>query len=510
MTESGGYDRDATRTIVDFLVELRNTGEDLTWLFPEYQKQLACTPGAKVMSIAEDLLACVRSGGQIETLKGILLQSLPGRTQDILKSFESLDLFHFEEQMRRESSSGTKHQRVFISYRRESEDIKVKVRQLAEALRDALSESGYEVVLDHLRDGGHESRSHWARWALEQAATSSRVLIIGTPGWFRTFDGQVDPQTGPGSAYEVSLISHQVADARTASEVHRVVYLTPPEADMLIPEPLQRIPNFTVPGPNEGGFSKLVASILGAPEGVSDVTWPDPPQEFQHKLADRSVEEWPTIVRLLSGELAQRVLLIQGSADSGKSALLKQCKEYAGQAGIPVVLVDFHSLKTIPDVLDQLRLDFEKELPRFAAGQDNRTLDLLRDLRAFRKPLLVLLDAYEHAMEYPEVVRLVEDRLIPEVRNCPGLAIIVAGEKVPKSEGPGCFWTSHAKCMSLGPITNPKFWEYWFGRAEPESVPDVDMLTLLRITKGAPGWMASLLETIRENERNSKSGPSDE
>jgi hypothetical protein len=112
---------------------------------------------------------------------------------------------------------------VFLSYRHENNEHKLRVRKFALELKAA----GVDVVLDQFFDeatpGGYNDG--WARWSNENAKAASVVLIIASPGWFRCFDGNEQPGTGLGAAGEANIIYHELQEAQWKSEKHRIVLL---------------------------------------------------------------------------------------------------------------------------------------------------------------------------------------------------------------------------------------------------------------------------------------------
>jgi len=83
---------------------------------------------------------------------------------------------------------------VFLSYRHENNVHRDRVRSLGKRLHDA----SIDVVLDQFyldaNPGG--PNEGWPRWSKKMAGETEKVLIIGSPGWFRCYEGKELPGTG--------------------------------------------------------------------------------------------------------------------------------------------------------------------------------------------------------------------------------------------------------------------------------------------------------------------------
>ncbi|MCP5519710.1 MAG: TIR domain-containing protein [Verrucomicrobiales bacterium] len=384
---------------------------------------------------------------------------------------------------------------VFISYRHESDAHRARVREFAERLQAA----GVRVVLDEffleLHPGG--PRQGWDRWSALQVKEASRIVIVASRGWFRCFEGIEHPGKGCGAACEARLIYTQLFDAKWESDIHRVVALTT-DALVSLPDEIRHLPHFVLGERNPAAFQRLV-SWLDAGEAAPRtpaspaVAWPAPLTRFQHGLADRQEREWPMIVALLSGQATKRVLLLEGEANHGKSFLIQSTYRYAVQAGICVARLDFKGgIRTVDDVLSALALEWAEVLPGFAAAPAENPHLLRRDMRALRRPTLLLLDTYERAAAYPDLADWIECQLLAEVLHAPALAAIVAGQHIP--EITKVVWASQAEHLHLQPITNRAHWETWMAQRSPDLVRHLD--TLLMLTGGVPGSMALNVQTI--------------
>jgi SEFIR domain len=77
---------------------------------------------------------------------------------------------------------------VFLSYRHESDAHRERVLAFGKQLRA----TGIAVVLDQFyldaNPGGPDEG--WPTWSKNLAPKSEKVLIVGSPGWYRCYDGR--------------------------------------------------------------------------------------------------------------------------------------------------------------------------------------------------------------------------------------------------------------------------------------------------------------------------------
>ncbi len=376
----------------------------------------------------------------------------------------------------------------------------MRVRALAERLRAV----GLDVVLDQffLADNPGGPNEGWDRWSANAAKDSAKVLFIGTPGWFRCFEGMEQPGVGCGAACEARIFYTQLYEAKWVTGTHRILFF---EAALrnTTPQELKHLPSFTVPPAAEGDFARVVAWLKGEP--MSDdpparpaIQWPAPLPNFDHGLANRHEKEWPAIVRLLSGQFGPQVLLFEGASNHGKSELVKQAVAYAGAVGIAHAVVDFKGgARTVDDVLGELKLNLRDRLRDFAAQGGNSKNLLREDLRTLDRPVLLVLDSYEKARQFPDLADWLEHTLLREVGSAPGLVIIVSGQSVPDLDKMP--WCGRAERFAVGPIAL-EHWHAWLEKKAPQLVPHLPTLALL--TGGVAGTMANSLKTIATAQRS--------
>jgi predicted MPP superfamily phosphohydrolase len=228
---------------------------------------------------------------------------------------------------------------------------------------------------------------------------------------------------------------------------------------------------------------------------TNPVIWPDS-VDFRPDMADRLEAEWPAIVKLLAGHARKRILFLEGDSGFGKSVLLRQAGTYAKKLAIPVVRVDLKNGGVeVAAILGKFGLEVGSLLPNFLRAGARETLLLRKDLRALRKPLLIMFDSFEDAANNNSVADWLGQQLLEEVETALGVAVIVAGQKVPNSTD--AYWGDLVQRLPIGPITEVDEWRPWIERRYPSfRHKNADLPTVLMITRGKPAVITAACEAI--------------
>lgn len=128
-------------------------------------------------------------------------------------------------------------QKIFISYRQESDALSAQVLALAERL----IQSNITVELDRLYSRTHPGGppEGWPKWCEDQVTRAHKTLIVASPGWFAAYEGKASAGTGLGAAYEAGLVLQMLYNAQGKNDQFRLVFLAPMAASA-VPVGLQR------------------------------------------------------------------------------------------------------------------------------------------------------------------------------------------------------------------------------------------------------------------------------
>jgi hypothetical protein len=389
-------------------------------------------------------------------------------------------------------------QHVFLSYRLESPEHARAVRRLGELLRQAK----IPVALDQFYLDEHQGGPGvgWRKWSDDQANTSACVLIIASEGWFAAYEKTTAPATGLGAAAEADVLRQWLYDEKGDNNHIRIAFLHE-IGNESVPRRLRAWHQFR-PFSTDDQLDQLVrwvANRLGLDDiEPPSVRWPEA-REFRPNLADRSKEEWPAIVELLTGRSRERILLYEGASGLGKSTLLRQASVYAKGLGLPVVYVDLKGGGvTVDDILGQFDLDLNRHLPNFVREGSSKTHLLRKDLRNLRQPVLVVFDTYEGAAANQSVVDWLSQRLFAEVETALSLAVIVAGQQVPNYRTAG--WRDLVHHLPLSPIMEIEHWKPWVEQRFPDfQKKGADLPTVMMFAQGNPAVVSGACEAISKS-----------
>jgi len=374
---------------------------------------------------------------------------------------------------------------AFISYWHESPEHARAVRRLGELLRQAQIPVMFDRFFLDKNPSGPDIG--WSTWYRECAAQSQRVLIVASEGWFAAYD-ENDPLPGSDAAVLREMLRNGNGDNGRISLV--LLHEIPEDK---IPCCLRGAIRFC-PFTADDQLDQLIrwlAEGLGL-HGIRSPTvcWPAP-VAFQPDLADRRHREWPAVVDLLSGRSRERILLLEADSGFGKSAIVHQANAYArGKLDLLVAVIDLKSeMFKVEDVLKQIYLELCAHLPNFSREGASKTDFLLQDLRALRRPVVLLFDGYEVAAENKAIADWIGQQILNEVETTLSLAVIVAGKSVPDFAQAG--WRDLVRHIRLEPILEVKPWQEWFALRNP-GFQDLDHLrSIVKIANGIPAAMVT-------------------
>jgi hypothetical protein len=383
--------------------------------------------------------------------------------------------------------------RVFISYSHDSDAHKGRVRALADELR----RQNLDVIIDQylLPAGPAEG---WPYWSEAQVREADYVLVASTEAYCRRYEARETPGIGLGAVCEARLIHQLLYNVAGINHKFRVILFT--ESDNAhIPDTLQGYHRFSLPQAHPDLLAWLTGQTsqmppVGGP--APSIAWPSS-ASYLWDMADRK-EVTARLEKMLTGQSAQRILLLGAESNSGKTLLLAQLKAYAQNLQLENSLLDCKGSITLDDLFQLMFLD----LPGIwqssrSSTASARSYAVIQDLRQVGKPVLLMFDTYEKASD--DTRKWIENQLLPRLPA--GVAVVIAGQAVPeRAKQP---WANLADHVQLQPIQKAADWlEYgqrkWQGSRL--TLDHVEALTLA--TNGKAGLIAALLETMMTTMRS--------
>lgn len=379
---------------------------------------------------------------------------------------------------------------VFISY---SHDDDVH-QQRVYALADRLLKDGVKVVLDRdYKDGGPDE--DWDKWSEMQAAKADIVLPVFTPEYLKCWDRKQTPGKRLGAILETKIVFRRVIDAGDQVAFCRPLIF---EADHrnCIPDLLKGLHTFDA----QTDYAQILAWLRlkgAAPESDSNpinLFWPQIPDDYHWPLADR-VEQFGAFKDMASHNKPQRIFLVEGASNTGKTVLLNELFKLAKSIDLCAILLDLKGCPNLNELFDLLALDVDAiTLPAFhSANGTARKIALLKDLENLPKPLLLGFDTYQQIA--PDIADWLESQVLQRAEKCPGMLVLIAGQKVPN---PAKYpWGALAMPHQLQAIREKKYWREYAERVlNSPNITDEHIEMLLHIHQGDPGQTSAFLQSF--------------
>jgi SEFIR domain-containing protein len=388
--------------------------------------------------------------------------------------------------------------KVFISYSHDSAEHLARVRELAVRLAVDLKADGFQVTIDQFTDDPDEG---WPTWCEKQLEIADKVLVAITDVYRRRYDGQEAAGSGRGATFEACIIRQQLYDVGARNPKFRAI-LFAENYERLVPDRLRG--NNLYRPLNADSYQQLltwlrrsaqVAEPIGAIPMPPPIIWPQPVDDYQSRLADRKIQ-FTHFKQVLSGKISQRILLLRGPSNQGKTALLSALGTYCALLQVPVSYVDLKGCPTIENVLDTILFDLGPHfLPGFHASQclERSTFKLLSDLQHLRKPLVLALDTYQDASNV--VRKWVEGQLLPRLDRTPAVIVVLCGHEVPE---PGShLWGQIADLFDLPAISVVDDWVDYAYREVPDAPLKREHVEALTFAcNGNPGQISALIRRL--------------
>jgi len=249
--------------------------------------------------------------------------------------------------------------KVFISYSHDNEDHQQQVYALA----DRLIGDGVQVVLDRDCIGGPDEG--WDKWSEMQAEKSVIVLPVFTPEYRRCWDGGQIPNMRLGAIHELKVIYRRLYEAGSHIDFCRIVTFDDDHRNS-IPTFLKGLQAFDAQRDYAAMLDWLRAKGAVQSESINiQLNWPVIPVTFNWPLADRK-EPFEVFKGMIEQQIPQRIFLIEGVSNTGKTVLVNELFELAKSIELPAVLLDLKGCPNLSELFDLLTLDINaRVLPSF-------------------------------------------------------------------------------------------------------------------------------------------------
>lgn len=314
---------------------------------------------------------------------------------------------------------------TFISYRHESDAHRQQVRALAERLEAA----GIDIVLDQFADerlfssaGPNEG---WPRWSKNQAKEPHRVIIIGSAGWFRCFEGKEVPGKGLGSAAEAGVIEQRLYNTAGVNADIRIAHFGAYNI-IGLPIDLQRYHVFQI----DRDEAKLIAWLKGtAPTTAmpaASAAWPDTTPALHWPLADHDKVR-DAFATLITRSASHRGLLVKGPSGRGKTTITEHLLANAFRmSGIACGRFDFKGGSGLGIELERFSDHLGIPAPK-TSDLCQGLSEILRAVNERRQPTLMLFDTFEQAGAAEDWL---QQSLMMSLLRHDHLRVVIAGQTV--------------------------------------------------------------------------------
>ncbi|HEX6716208.1 MAG TPA: SEFIR domain-containing protein [Pyrinomonadaceae bacterium] len=385
--------------------------------------------------------------------------------------------------------------RVFLSYSHDSDDHSALVRRLV----DQIKSDGVQITMDCDQQPAGPPEG-WSVWCEAQVKNSELVLIVCTQNYRRRYDSEEAPGRGLGAVFEARIIRRLLYDSGGYNEKFRVVLFSESDNEH-IPTQLKDYQRFLLY--EQEGYSHLLQWLKGLQIPPPEIHWPQPATGYPWPLADRN-DEFAFFQTMISGKSKERILMLQGLSNTGKTVCLAELFAYSRQLGAAAALLDFKGCPTLDDLFEALRVDLGPEILCRAHNLTGtaRFYQVISDLQNFYWPVLLVFDTYEQASS--DAQRWLENQLLPRLDRTPGVLIVIGGQRIP--DPARYLWRPLAKVFELSSIGVVDHWINYIEAKWQCPVNRERVDTLTRATNGNPGQLSALLESLI---RNLQANPND-
>lgn len=387
--------------------------------------------------------------------------------------------------------------KVFVSYSHDSPEHSARVRGLAAQLRDDLKFEKCEIILDQFAGDPDEG---WPAWCETQVCEADKILVTITATYRRRYDGKEKPGVGCGATFEAAIVRQELYDAGLKNPKYRAILFENGD-QRFIPKRLKGNNVYCVTDPL--GYQGLVGWLSGVARGpaIKDerprIAWAQPREDFLPQLANRK-PEFCHFKRVLAGEVPERILLLRGPSNSGKTALVGAMYGYSRHVDVAVSRVELKGCPSIEDVLDVIAFQLKGEAaPHFCVTQksERSIVKLLEDLQHLNKPVVLAFDTYQESSDL--VRKSLEGVLLPLVDQTSGVVVVLCGQQVPEAGKQS--WEKTARVVDLPAITEVDDWLDYIRRTLHDAHFKREWLeAFTTLYNGNPGDVSAAIRTVAQ------------
>jgi hypothetical protein len=298
----------------------------------------------------------------------------------------------------------------------------------------------------------------------------------------------------PWTQAEHRAVRTRLMQAATAGDRHAVLPLRVGDGEVEGVPFTEIVPDIRDKTPTEAA-DLIVARLNLVRESADDVKptilrWPSNAPVLQWPMADHG-EARAAFAKLLCETSPNRVLLVRGTSETGKSHMSKQIIRNA--ALLPGVIsgrFDFKGTTNMGVEIEAFSGPLGIEPP---AGQtlNERFGGIFRELRRKAQPTLLVFDTYEAAGEAKDWI---ESVLLPHLVPARWLRVVITGQSVPTRAG--STWESVAASTLTLQLPGPEDW-LKYGRANRGETLSLEFVAQVhQLGEGKSSVLASLLGPV--------------
>jgi predicted ATPase len=227
-------------------------------------------------------------------------------------------------------------------------------------------------------------------------------------------------------------------------------------------------------------------------------SWPETIVPSTSRIADRH-DEVDCFLELVSNHCGQKIMMLKGPSNRGKSTLLQELRRIAMEfQSIVVASANLKGGVTLPEVLNCISQELAGSIqfPRYkqALEHNPRAIDqaIIEDIVAAGTPTVIFIDTFEEAAR--DCRQWIESQLLPFVIRHNAVRVVITGHRVPD---PPERWNNWIRVQELLPICEAVHWCRYRDTLGVESPSDALIQQFVVKANGDPLAMDALIRVYR-------------